>query len=368
MWAPNLESVAVRTLKVCEGQSLPAVRPYFREEQKDRIKDTEWYTAPEIIEKHFKRRAIVLRPLWVHEFGDAYLVDGSVYLGGSIRIELRSEIARRNPLRRLSVLPVSPQLECVEAALVAGVAGSTWFGHWLEDEVPLQLLAADFAPPIAHIRPEYRDEADYRTLLNLAKPTRVGTAFISRLTIVDEFAQNPSKASRYWRIRQQLAQSPKGADRVFLNRGRSGTSRSLQNEKELLDRFQVEGYSIIDITTASVAELLATLNGASLVVSVEGSHLAHALYAMADYGTMVILNPPQRAYTTVADIAPFCKLHAGMFVCSSNEDGSFSADLDELLAFIDAAVRDSGVRRGELERFLESLRRVPFAAPAWPPV
>ena len=92
-----------------------------------------------------------------------------------------------------------------------------------------------------------------------------------------------------------------------------------------------------------------------MVVGVGGSHLAHALYAMADFGTVVILNPPERAYPTIADLAPFCKLHAGMFICTPNDDGSFSADVEELFGFIDDALDDGQSLRGGLERFLESL-------------
>jgi capsular polysaccharide biosynthesis protein len=357
--SPPLEAVAVRTVNICRPEIIGAVRPFFKEEQTSRIADTEWYTAHQIVQEHLNRQVVVLRPLQVHEFRNAYLVDGSVYLGDAMRIELRSELMRSSLWRRFSVLPVAPKFEFSEAALVASVAGSTWFGHWLEDELPLQMLSAHFAPPIAHTRPEYRDEPYYRNLLNLENPKRVGTAFVSRLTIIDEFAQNPSKTRRYWRIRKQLAGRPKGADRVFLNRGGSGTARSLRNEKELLDRFYAEGYSIVEIGTSSLPELLRVLNGASLVVSVEGSHLAHALYAMAEFGTMVVLNPPERAYTTVADIAPFCKLHASMFICSPNEDGSFSADVDELLEFVEDAISDSKARRGELEHFIDLLRRCP---------
>ena len=125
--------------------------------------------------------------------------------------------------------------------LVAGIAGSTWFGHWLIDEVPLQMLAADFAPLIAHIRPEHRDEPGYRAVLHLASPRRVGTAMVSQLTIVDEFGQNPSKVRRYWQIREQLALSPKGADRIYLSRGNWGTFRLLRNEKELLESIPCRG-------------------------------------------------------------------------------------------------------------------------------
>ncbi|HET9376426.1 MAG TPA: glycosyltransferase family 61 protein [Chthoniobacterales bacterium] len=330
-----------------------------------RIIDGEWYTAKQVVAELHSQAAVVLRPVLVHEFRSVFLVDGSVYLGQTIRLELRSEALRGNFFRRASVLPIAPQVECSEAILTSGIAGSTWFGHWLVDELPLQMLAAHFAPPISHLRSEHRDEPNYRAMLGLPTPKKVGTAFVSKLTVIDEFAQNPSKAKRYWRIRERLALNPKGAERVFLSRGDWGTARVLRNEQELLDRFEVEGYSILDLSKASFTDLLRVLSGASVVVSVEGSHLTHALYAMADLGTIIILNPPARTLTTVAGIAPFCKLFAGMFICSSNEDGTFSADADEVLSFIDATLDDNRARRGDLNRFLDSLSQSPVAAPVW---
>jgi capsular polysaccharide biosynthesis protein len=295
----------------------------------------------------------------VHEFQDAYLVDGSIFLSRMARIELRSSV-ERSGLRRFSLLPMSPEIEVDDAVLVAGVAGSTWFGHWLEDEVPLQILASSFGLPIAHVRAEYLHERKYRELLTLEHPMRVGTARVSRLKIVEEFAQNPSKARRYWRIRSQLARTTKTAvDRVFLNRGSTGTSRTLTNEAQLVARFRAEGFTIVDMATSSLSEILQDLIGASLVVGVEGSHLAHALYTIKDFGQLVILAPAHRAYTTVADIAPFCRIHASMYICTPENDGSFSANIDELLAFIDEATKDRKRRLGGLERFTNSLSSYP---------
>jgi Glycosyltransferase 61 len=364
--APSpLESIASRTLKICDGLTLAVVRPYVQAGQLGRIRDGTWHTARQIIEEQLSRSEVVLHPLLAHEFRDAFLIDGSVYLDRVVRIELRSAASSRSTLRNLSVLPVEPQCELEQSALVAGVAGSTWFGHWLADELPLHMLASRFAQPVAHVRAEHRDESYYAEALRLPRPSRVGTARISRLTIIDEFGQNPSKARRYWQIREQFSRGPRGAHRVFLSRGNWGTARLLRNEQELIERFSAEGYSIIEIATASTPDLLAALRGASVVVSVEGSHLVHLLYSMMDFGTMIILNPPERTLTTVAEIAPYCGLHAGMFICTSNEDGSFSADVNELREFIDAAINDARARQGELERFLDSLREISMPEPGW---
>ena len=175
----DVGSFASRSLKICDGKRLPAVRPFFRQEHASRIRDGAWYSASHLREELTTQRQAELRPLVVHELRDAYLVDGSIYLGSRLRVELRSEGARGNLLRRMSILPVRPHLECSEATLVSGVAGSTWFGHWLVDELPLQMLASNFGSPISHLRSEYRDEPFYRQGLNLEPPKGVGTARVS---------------------------------------------------------------------------------------------------------------------------------------------------------------------------------------------
>jgi capsular polysaccharide biosynthesis protein len=332
-------------------------RSYFWEDHIARIADSKVFSAHRLVNTFLRRESIDLCPVYIHEFRDAMILDGSAYLASRHRMELRSALEARSLLRQLSVIPAAPRAEISEASLVSGVAGSTWFGHWLEDEVPMHMLATAYAPPVAHVRPSYEHEQPYLDLLGLEAPMRVGTAHISRLTIVDEFAQNPHKARRYWRVRERIAQGrTRNGRRVFLNRGRSGALRAISNEAPLLDRFRKEGYTVLDLTGASLEQILNVLAGANLVVSVEGSHLAHALYAMARFGTMVIVNPPWQVHTTVADIAPFCELHPAMYICTSQGDGAFHAHPDELLKFIDDAVADSAARREQLELFLETLR------------
>ena len=183
---------------------------------------------------------------------------------------------------------------------------------------------------------------------------------MARLRIIDEFAQNASKVRRYQAIRDQFARREKGAHRVFISRGNWGSPRALQNEMELQERFRSEGYSILEVATSSFSDLLGILNGASLVVSIEGSHLAHALFMMADYGSIIILNSPERTLTVLADLAPYFGLSAAMFICDPGQGGSFSADELELLRFIDAAIADHSARREEVEQFLQAARGVPI--------
>ena len=49
--------------------------------------------------------------------------------------------------------------EIENAGMCSTVSGSTWWGHWLEDEMPLQIFVETLAKPVGITRNEYRDES-----------------------------------------------------------------------------------------------------------------------------------------------------------------------------------------------------------------
>jgi capsular polysaccharide biosynthesis protein len=161
-------------------------------------------------------------------------------------------------------------------------------------------------------------------------------------------------------LRRRLGSLPDGRPLIFLSRGSSGARRILKNEPEVRARLERSGYITIDVEKASAEEILAACKGASVVVSVEGSHLAPLLYLMRDHGTMVILNPPYQVQTTVATVALFCRILPGMFVCQPDGESrtDFIADLDELMRFIDDAVEATAARRGTLDEFVDRVLRL----------
>src|SRR5581483_6678836 len=160
---------------------------------------------PEVlIRERLLRTRIELRPCVVHELPGAWLVDGSVYLGRSVRMDLRNRFERRSWIENLSVLPKPPFTELERASLTSTIAGSSWFGHWLMDEIPLHLLAVRHAPAVGHRRAIYGHEPGYLRGLGLEEPLRLETAFVETLVVVEEFAQNAHKTLRYHHARERL--------------------------------------------------------------------------------------------------------------------------------------------------------------------
>jgi hypothetical protein len=295
---------------------------------------------PEVlIRERLLRTKIELRPCLVHELPGAWLVDGSVYLGRSMRMELRSKFEHRSWLQNLSVVPKPPFTELAKASLTSTIAGSSWFGHWLMDEIPLHLLAVRYAPAVGHRRTIYDHEPGYLRGLGLEDSQRLETAFVETLVVVDEFAQNAHKTLRYHHARERLRSGiPTLLEkRVFLKRGGTGQARRMSNEDALAERLAREGFEVLEIGKATLEDLRKALLTASVVVSVEGSHLDHALYLMPEGAAMIILNPPARFMTTIPDIAIFCGIDCGIFCCEPRDPAGkeFFADADEVLRFTD---------------------------------
>ena len=351
-----IDRVARHTELLSQGRSFHARRPFVFEEHLARIQSTRHYTPRQIVENHIRRKTIDFRPLRLHWVDGAWIIDNSVFLTGAQRIEIGNTLAPRSVLRRLVPEPVSPMANIDEGVLVGSCAGTNWFGHWLEDEVPMQLLGSAYGTPVASRRPVYAHEPGYLSALALPQPSIYGVCRIERLVVVDEFAQNPNKTRRYAEMRCRLKSNRDGGKRVFLLRGDSGTQRRLVNERDLASRLESEGFTILDIGRASFQEVVDTCGGAEVVAGVEGSHLAHALFLMRDYGTLLILNPPNQVHTTVADIGVFCRLVSGMFVCTeAGVGGEFFADIDEVLGFLDGLLRHSKAERSALGAYVDEV-------------
>lgn len=356
-----LQEAAVRSCKLCEAGEVPAVNPFIWDRHLPRIRAAARYTAEHTITQFLQRRTFQFRPVVAHWLSDATLLDGSVYSRG-----YRHELRPWGNRSRLGFKVTGPVAELEQGALASTSLGSTWWGHWLEDEVPLQMLAEQFGPPVAHGREPYRDEAAYRAVLGIAEPARFGVASFRELLVLDDHAQNPLKTARYHAVRRRLSHLPPGHPLVFLSRGSSGARRILINEADVRARLEAQGFKTIDVAASSAEEVIAACSGASVVVSVEGSHLAPLLYLMRDFGTMVILNPPYQVQTTVATVALFCGIASGMFICEPHGDSrtDFVADPVEVIRFVDEAVAASNAGRPGVEHFLETVLGLADRKPA----
>jgi hypothetical protein len=121
-------------------------------------------------------------------------------------------------------------------------------------------------------------------------------------------------------------------------RGRSGgEERRILNEEEVVRRLTQEGFQLVDTSTPDVDDIVKGCAGASLIVTVDGSHAAPALYLAREGATVMVLYPPVGVNNLIPELSTYFGLQGAMFVGEPAGDAPtvFRVDPDELMSFID---------------------------------
>lgn len=222
------------------------------------------------------------------------------------------------------------------ASLACSEVDSKYFGHWVTDGIPLLMAALEVAPPIRNSDPMTLHQQQYLSMLGLNYESFKGGR-IRELIILEDFGQNKYKRVRYERIRKSLCRlgghPPSHAGAIIL-RGMSGASRSLINEQEIADYLLSIGFKVIDPQLQSANEIVAAIKGALVVVGVEGSHLAHGLFAMNPRGTLLVLQPPYRFNNVHKDYTDCMDLKYA-FVVGEVCNGGFRMPIDHFKKTLD---------------------------------
>jgi hypothetical protein len=227
--------------------------------------------------------------------------------------------------------------DLAEAHLVSTWTGADFFGNFLCDSLTLEMIPPPGSVGIGAPGKPYRHEDGYRQLLGLPRPQMPGHARVGRLTVYSDYGQNSHKRRRYEELRRRLRQdkapqpAPPG---VFLRRGTDGEPRCLVNEAELADRLSLHGFDILDPARLEPAEIVRRSLDARIVVAVEGSHLSHAVYTLAERGAWLVIQPPDRFALPYKEFADCLGMDFGFVVATPAGEG-FAVDLDEIDRMLD---------------------------------
>lgn len=221
------------------------------------------------------------------------------------------------------------------AALCCSYIGNRYFGHWLTDDLPLSLAAAELACPIRNEVSLTPHQQEYSQLLRVS-PAHIAAASIDELIVLIDHSQGSSKRRRYQELRRRLRGdvAKSGGEGVMILRGNSGVSRQLLNEDAIAEKLSSRGFVIVDPTKESARSMLERLLDARVVVGVEGSHLAHALYALRDGGAYLVIQPPYRFNNVFKDYADCLGMRYAFVVGKRAGDG-FTASPDEVERTLD---------------------------------
>ena len=329
---PTIEEIADSTWELCEAKAERIPAAICLDGALEQIRafspwTTRDYEMPRVlggIIEHAASKAHLIRSANI--FG-AYIYKGAYKSKHGYGTEVLSD-SSTEAFRHLT-----------SACLVSNIAGSSFFGNFLLDELPLALIPkGDNIPFVARTK-YYGHEAGYRELLSLPKPDEISNARVHNLTVYTDFAQNSYKRERYIELRRRLAanfehRGKSDGRRIYLKRGSTGESRILTNEAQLevvLDRL---GYDIVEPEKLTAHEISERMFGASLVVSVEGSHISHAIYSMSEDAAILVIQPPYRFATPYKEFTDCMGMRFGFVVGQPESDG-FSVNMDDLQRLAD---------------------------------
>ena len=153
----------------------------------------------------------------------------------------------------------------------------------------------------------------------------------------EDRSHNSNKARRYRILREKIRRRfkpvrPGGI--VYLKRGRTGEPRDPRNEDAIMDILSRHGASVLRMEKTPPETTIRHLLDAEVVIGVEGSHLAHAVYTLRQGGGVIALHSPARFYNAHKDWADALGMRYG-FVIGDENDGGYTVNPSDLLRTID---------------------------------
>ncbi len=322
----TLQDVSSKRWTICSAERGLVPPAIFLEDDLDKITAVMEDTTLEQEMARIRGGKVEHAATVAYRISDCELLDGSLYKS-SFRLPLTKQP------ERLVGADVNELI--TEGALAGSYYGSFYFGHWMTDDLTLYFAAEPLGKPVIPARPPYGHEPGYCELLGIHPHPVTRTRFGS-LVVFEDFGQNSFKRKRYEDIRARLLKIPAAAPcgRVMIRRGHQGIARALTNTAEIEQILLSQGFRILDPEHSTVHEIVEATRGARLVVGLEGSHMLHCVYTMAQNGGVCVLQPPYRFNNVLKDYSDCLGMTYG-FVTGRACEGGFCVDPGELLRVLE---------------------------------
>jgi len=218
-----------------------------------------------------------------------------------------------------------------------------YFGHWLQDACATALLRHGEDALALDDRPDWPHAGEYLSAFGF-RPAVAPSLRVRELTVYQDHGQGSSKRERYQRMRAMLRDalpaSGQGPSAVYLRRGATGTARVIENDHAIGELLARRGFEIVDLDGTSAASLHGKLRDASIVVSMDGSHLNH-IYTAANPGTAILsFIPADRFTATNVGYARAAGMRFGLLIAPRGP-GGYRVDETDLLKTLDLLIAAS---------------------------
>jgi hypothetical protein len=225
------------------------------------------------------------------------------------------------------------------AALTNSFQGSRYFGHWLRDDCATALILEElFDRRISSPQPDWADARAYADAFRLPHSTTTTSAFIDEMYYCHDIGQNSHKARRFDILRKRIRTKVKASDSgriVYIARGSSASARPFLNEEEVIKELSKRGVKIVFPEQKSTYQFLEEIMDARIIIGVEGSQFSHALYALKEsHSGILVIQPRERVFTAHLDWSRVMGFDFGMVVGNKRGTG-FEVPYEDIFMTLD---------------------------------
>ena len=328
----SLQAIAYRQEILCPEEKTIFRPAVFLPGQIDKVTDykatNSWsQTTKEVEIAEAISTKVTHAPTVAYHIKDAVIFDGSIYVG-----YFRHPIADKS----LYVSAAQEPHHINTGALASSYLGTKYFAHWLADDCTRYLLAEKAGPPLCLRGRAFGHQQKYQAYFG-QDWTPTDRARIDHLVIFQDFSHNSLKRKRYRKLRGRIKTNFPGKSRgtlIYLKRGQSGVARTIQNEDEIVEALTKRDFVIVDVASDSLDQIIGNLVNAKIVVSIEGSHLAHCTFASPENSGLLVLQPPDRFSANARGRSECIDVNFG-FVVGAVRDNGYYFSVSEILLTID---------------------------------
>lgn len=296
---------------LCPKEEVPCPKAIYLDSHLSRVKGASIYSSVETENINLHNTLATHEPTILYSIGPTNLFSGGLWTD---KREFMTRLLTHEDQRF--------KVDLDQAVLVDSDLSNHFFGHWLHDVVPSTLIGCAEMPSLAFIKPKYPHADDYQRILNL-DIIYGNQGRVKNLFFLNDFSQNSHKAKRYMQVRSLLKEKLNPQDSpyngVYIARGSTGAKRMLTNETALIEHLAKRGFDVVYPEKIPAETLIRKLWNAPIVVSIEGSALAHPIYSVAQNGAYLVLQPPFRVNHTHKGMCDAMNRPYGFYVCEPSE-------------------------------------------------
>lgn len=314
---------------LCPKEELPCPKAIYLDSHLLRIKGASIYTSVENENINLHNTLAVHEPTVLYSIGSTNLFSGGLWTD-----------KREYLIRLLSQDDQRFKVNLDQAVLIDNELSSQFFGHWLHDTLPSILIGNSEMPSLSFKKPKYPHAVDYQSILDL-DIIYGNKGRVKNLFLLSDYSENSHKVKRYKLIRSRIIEKLNPQDSpykgVYIARGITGAKRTLTNESALIEHLTKRGFDVVYPEKILAETLIRKLWNAPIVVSVEGSALAHPIYSIAQNGACFVLQPPYRVNHMFKAMCDAMNRPYGFYVCkpSQGKDSFYVDSFDDIDRLID---------------------------------